>query len=77
MALCPALGTLHRQLRRGPSVSAGELLLTPVVIEERGAGAIASCCWIVAAKRPVAVIVTGPNGRRLVRLADATKAQRI
>jgi len=46
------------------------------VIEERGAGVIGCGCWIVAAKRPVAVIVTGPNGRHLVRLANATKAQR-
>ncbi len=76
MALRPALGTMHRQLRRGPSVSAGGLVLTPVVVHERGAGVIGCGCWIVAATRPVAVIVTGPNGRRLVRLADVTKEQR-
>lgn len=72
MALRPALGTVHRQLRRGPSVSIGELVLTPIVAEERGAGIIALGCWIVASKRPVAVIVAGPDGRRLIRLADAT-----
>jgi hypothetical protein len=41
-----------------------------VVLEERTAGATARGCWLVAAKRPVAVIVAGPGGRRLVRLDD-------
>jgi hypothetical protein len=73
MALHPALGIARRQLRRGPSVSAGDLVLTPVVLEERGAGATARGCWLVAAKRPVAVIVSGPGGRRLVRLDDVAQ----
>ncbi len=73
MALHPALGIARRQLRRGPSVSAGDLVLTPVVLEERGAGGTARGCWLVAAKRPVAVIVSGPGGRRLVRLDDVAQ----
>lgn len=77
MAFRPAVGVIERQLRRRPSVSVGELVLTPVVVEERGAGVIGSACWMVATTRPVAVIVTGPNGRRLVRLADAAEAPRV
>ena len=73
MALHPALGIARRQLRRGPSVSAGDLVLTPVVLEERGAGTTARGCWLVAAKRPVAIIVSGPGGRRLVRLDDVAQ----
>ncbi len=68
MALHPTLGIARRQLRRGPSVSAGDLVLTPVVLEECAAGATASGCWLVASKRPVAIIVAGPDGRCLVRL---------
>jgi hypothetical protein len=74
MALHPALGIARRQLRRGPSVSAGDFVLTPVVLEERAAGATARGCWLVAAKRPVAVIVAGPGGRRLVRLDDLAQS---
>jgi hypothetical protein len=74
MALHPALGIARRQLRRGPSVSAGDFVLTPVVLEERAAGATARGCWLVAAKRPVAVIVAGPGGRRLVRLDDQSNS---
>ena len=70
MALRPALGIAHRRLRRAPSVSVGELVLTPVVLEERAAGVTAHSPWLVAAKRPVAVIIASPGGRRLVRLDD-------
>ena len=70
MALRPALGTARRRLRRDPSVSAGELVLTPVVLEELAAGATSHGPWLVAAKRPVAVIVAGPDRRRLVRLEN-------
>ena len=70
MALHPALGIAHRRLRRGPSVSVGDLVLTPVVIEECAAGATARGCWLAAAKRPVAVIVAGPGGRYLLRLDE-------
>lgn len=70
MAFYPALGIVCRRLRRDPSVSAGAFVLTPVVLEVRGAGTTANGCWLVAAKRPVAVIVAGPDGRRLVRLDD-------
>ncbi|MEM7223850.1 MAG: hypothetical protein AAF495_12770 [Pseudomonadota bacterium] len=75
MALRTALGSIERALRRGPSVSAGGLVLTPVVVEERGAGVTGRGCWIVASTRPVAVIVAGPNGRRLVRLEDGAKGR--
>ncbi len=68
MALRPRLSVSRRRLCRGPSVSADELVLTPVVLEERTAGAAGDACWLFAAKRPVAVIVAGPGGRRLVRL---------
>ena len=68
MALRPALGAARRRLRRDPSVSAGGLVLTPIVLEELAAGSTAHGPWLVAAKRPVAVIVAGPDGRRLVRL---------
>jgi hypothetical protein len=44
--------------------------LTPVVLEEHAAGTTGHGHWLVAAKRPVAVIVAGPGGRRLVRLDD-------
>ena len=74
MALDPALGTARRQLQRGPSVSVGDLVLTPVVLVERAAGATARGCWLVAAKRPVAVIVAGPGGRRLVRLDEVAQS---
>ncbi len=70
MVVHTSLGMARRRLRRGPSVSAGGLVLTPVVLDERGAGATERGCWLVAAKRPVAVIVAGPDGRRLVRLVD-------
>ena len=60
--------TIRSQLRRGPSVAAGDLVLTPVVLEERAAGATVRGCWLVAAKRPVAIIIAAPGGRRLVRL---------
>ncbi len=68
MALRPALGIARRRLRRGPPVSVGDLVLTPVVIEECAAGATARGCWLTATKRPVAVIVAGPGGRYLMRL---------
>jgi hypothetical protein len=47
--------------------------LTPVVLEERAAGTTARGCWLVAAKRPIAIIVSGPSGRRLVRLDDVAQ----
>ncbi len=75
MALHSKLGTARRQLRRGPSVSAGDLVLTPVVLEERAAGATASGCWLIASKRPVAIIVAGPDGRCLVRLDEAAQSK--
>ena len=74
MALHPTLGIARRQLRRGPSVSAGDLVLTPVVLEERAAGATASGCWLIASKRPVAIIVAGPDGRCLVRLDQVAQS---
>ena len=74
MAPHSTLDIARRQLRRGPSVSAGDLVLTPVVLEERAAGATAGGCWLVAAKRPVAVIVAGPGGRRLLRLDDLAQS---
>jgi hypothetical protein len=40
------------------------------VLEERATGATARGCRLVAVNRPVAVIVAGPGGRRLVRLDD-------
>jgi len=59
----------RRHLRRDASVSVGDLVFTPVVLEESTAGATRrGGCWLAAAKRPVAVIVTGPGGRRLARL---------
>ena len=70
MAPHSTLDIARRQLRRGPSVSAGDLVLTPVVLEEHAAGATTRGCWLIAAKRPVAVIVAGPGGRRLLRLDD-------
>jgi hypothetical protein len=70
MALRPALGIARRQLRRGPSISVGDVVLTPVVIEECAAGATTRGCWLAAAKRPVAVIVAGPGGRYLMRLDE-------
>ena len=76
MAVGPALGSMQRHLRRGPPVAAGGVVLTPVVIEQRGAGTTAQGCWVVASKRPVAVIVAGAEGRRLLRLADAEQACR-
>lgn len=75
MAHDPALGIARRQLQRGPSVTAGDLVLTPVVLVERAAGATARGCWLVAAKRPVAVIVAGPGGRRLVRLDEVAQCK--
>ncbi len=74
MALDPALGIARRQLQRGPSVSAGDLVLTPVVLEERAAGATARGCWLIASKRPVAIIVAGPDGRCLVRLDEVAQS---
>ncbi len=71
MAAGPALEMAYRRLRRGPSVSAGDVVVTPVVLEHRAAGIAACGPWVVAAKRPVAVIVAGPDGRRLLRLDDA------
>jgi len=68
MAVHPAIEIARRQLRRGTPVTVGDLVLTPVVLEERGAGTTARGCWVVAAKRPVAIIVSGPGARRLVRL---------
>ena len=68
MAFRPALSIARRRLRRGPPVSVGDLVLTPVVIEECAAGTTARGCWLTAAKRPVAVIVAGPGGRYLMRL---------
>jgi hypothetical protein len=59
---------IRRRLRREPSVAVGELVLTPIVKQESGAGTTASGCWIVAAKRPVAIMVTDRVGRRFVRL---------
>ena len=70
MAPHSTLDLARRQLRRGPSVSAGDLVVTPVVLEEQAAGTTTRGCWFIAAKRPVAVIVAGPGGRRLVRLDD-------
>lgn len=70
MASRPELSIVRRRLRRGPSVSAGAFVLTPVVLESSGAGTTANGCWLVAAKRPVAIIVKGESGRRLVRLVD-------
>jgi hypothetical protein len=70
MALRPPLGIARRRLRRGPSVSIGDLVLTPVMIEECAAGATARGCWLAAAKWPVAVIVAGPGGRHLMRLDE-------
>lgn len=64
----PASGVARRRLRRGASVTAGDLVLTPVVLEEFAAGATELGCWLVASKRPVAILVAGPGGRRLVRL---------
>ncbi len=68
MALRPPLSIARRRLRRGPSVSVGDLVLTSVMIEECAAGVTARGCWLTAAKRPVAVIVAGPGGRYLMRL---------
>lgn len=73
MALHPALGIAGRRLRRGPPVPVGSLVLTPVVLEERAAGATVRGCWLVASKRPVAVIVAGLGGRRLLRLDDPAR----
>jgi hypothetical protein len=70
MAPHSKLDTVRRQLRRGPSISAGDFVLTPVVLEEQAAGTTTGGCWLIAAKRPVAVIVAGPGGRRLLRLDD-------
>ena len=75
MDVRPALGSIRRRLRRGPSVAIGDLILTPVVKEELDAGTAASGCWLVAAKRPVAIIVADPEGRRLVRLDDGINAR--
>lgn len=74
MAAEPATGLDYRRLRRGPPVAVGGLVVTPVVLEERAAGMSPGGPWAVAAKRPVAVIVAWPGGRRLVRLdkIDAT-----
>jgi hypothetical protein len=74
MAIRPALGITRRRLRRGPSVSAGGQVFTPVFLEERGAGERPHGCWLVAAKRPVAVVVADPHGRRLLRLDDGVQA---
>ncbi len=74
MASESKLGNAHRRLRRGPSLSVGDLVFTPVVLEECAAGTTLCGPWLMAAKRPVAVIVTGPSGRRLVRLDDETHA---
>ena len=74
MALDPALGAAYRQLKRGPSVTVGSFVLTPVVLEERKVGATARGCWFVAAKRPVAVIVAGPCGHRLLRLENIAQS---
>ncbi len=71
MALRPGLAVARRRLRRDPSVAVGDLVFTPVVLEESAAGAMADGPWLVAAKRPVAVIVAGPGGRQLVRLEGA------
>lgn len=68
MGPCPALGTIRQRLRRGPSVAVGELIFTPIVKQESGAGTTASGCWVVASKRPVAIMVTDRDGRRFVRL---------
>ena len=68
MASDPALVKVHRRLRRAPAVRTGDVTLTPVVLEQLGAGVTAGTCWLHAAKRPLAVIVTGPRGRRLIRL---------
>ena len=70
MALRPALSIARRRLRRDPPISVGDLVLTPVVIEEWTAGVTTRGCWLAAAKRPVAVIVAGPGGRYLMRLDE-------
>ena len=75
MAFRASLGSVNSTLRRGPPISAGGLVLTPLVIEEHGAGTAGAGCWVVASKRPVALIVAGPKGRRLVRL-DSTRPER-
>lgn len=74
MVSASPLATARRRLRRGPSVSIGDLILTPVVLEEHATGTTRSGPWLFAAKRPVAVIVTSPSGRRLVRLDGETAA---
>lgn len=74
MVLRSTIGSMQRQLRRGPALSVGELVLTPVVLEERGAGMVGGGCWVVAATRPVGVIVKGPDGCRLLRITDASDA---
>ncbi len=68
------LGTARRRLRRGPPLAIGDFVFTPVVVEERAAGTTRCGPWLFAAKRPVAVIVTSPSGRRLVRLDQETPA---
>lgn len=70
MAAAP-LAVVRRRIRRGPPATAGGLVVTPIVLEELAAGAAGPGCWLTAAKRPVAVAVAGPDGRRVLRLPDA------
>ena len=70
MAVRATSGIARRRLTRGPSVAAGDVVLTPVVLDERSTGVGDHGGWLVAAKRPVAVIVSGPEGRRLMRLDE-------
>lgn len=75
MASVRALNETRRKIRRGQAIRAGANILTPIVLEELGAGMVAGACWIHAAKRPLAVIVSGPDGRRLVRLEGSDRAK--
>ena len=70
MAAAP-LAVVRRRIRRGPPVAAGGLVVTPIVLEELAAGTAGPGCWLTAAKRPIAIAIAGPDGRRVLRLPDA------
>ena len=74
MAVGKPLRVASRRLRRGPAVTVGDLVLTPVALEEYAVSPMADGCWLVVAKRPVAVIVAGLAGRVLLRLAGDHQA---
>ena len=70
MVVRSALGAQRRRLRRDRPISVGQQTLTPVVIEEIEAGTTGRGLWSVVTKRPVAIIVSGPDGRCLLRLDE-------